>query len=72
MHIKAGQHNLGTIQVTIDGRDITNCCFELNTDEGWAKVYERNEQGIFRRDGFRKMIENTLHGKVEVTKMQAA
>lgn len=68
MHMKAGKHNWGPLEVSLNGKIITDQCFEFDTVEGWAKVFLRDESGRFARGADGRQLESTIHGKVEIYK----
>lgn len=65
VHTPAGD-SIGS--VTIDGRDITNDCFEFDADAGWAKVYVKDEHGELilnsTEDGF---VSEIICGQIKYT-----
>lgn len=59
-----------TYIVTLDGKDISNKCFEADEEEGYVDVYKLNADGkIFVAKNGRTGQER-LHGKVVIKKDQ--
>ena len=53
MHITVGiTPNAQKYRCLLDGVDISDDCFEADSEEGWALCYERDASGMhYQRDG---------------------